>query len=309
MATSLELLWMISDAHQADVSSLVHCGIGVFASGSRDGSVKIWTTEEGKFQREICLSESIEEELWVTALAANDQFGLLVGRRDGTIWKIDREPVKIWSVPPLLEAPERHNPIQCLTVTEDRIYAGIASQFFELGENGSSCTTDERDGVCGIHPLAKSKLLVAAGAELAVWEKTDAVWKKIQSTQQDLKHCISSIVEVRPELIAAAVFDGSVRVYNIETQQIVHKYEDHDHQRVWTVTKIHEDVLASGGEEGTVKLWDLRDKKRLYTLSDFPGRVSSLLSLDGGCLITASCPNDVQTSEEKAELSCWDLRV
>jgi WD40 repeat protein len=102
---------------------------------------------------------------------------------------------------------------------------------------------------------------------------------------------------------------GPIRIVDLDRREIVFDGQEH-RGRSWQIAFPSEHVLASGADDGLIKLWDTRLSGRArFTLPQQVGRVSCLQSPGENLLLSAACPTDVRRSEDKAELTLWDLRM
>jgi WD40 repeat protein len=108
-----------------------------------------------------------------------------------------------------------------------------------------------------------------------------------------------------------AVFDGSVRVVDLEKRKTTFHGTEHKN-RVWTIENTNPACFASCADDGYIKLWDIRiPPKSTFTIRDNEkekARVSVLLQLDNNQLVSGSCPDDVRNTHNKAQFSFWDIR-
>lgn len=318
---------VIANAHQDDVHGLIRISPTCFASGSKDGSLKVWDLS-GRLISIVNETVKIDYRRWITALTPIPGNRFLSGTRDGSINMHDEvgnitETFLHAPNSPIASCKERNqNRITCLAASSaNQIFIGTPTGFTHYDpkekKEQSTCQTSARDWVYCIHPLNDNQVLAATGTELEIWESNRSHWTKktvVQSQKEEPRTTsqrpfISAIEPVTsyPHIFAVAVFDGSVRVRDITTGKELKKFKEHE-GRVWSVVNINRGVLASCADDATVKIWDARQKKSVLTLTGFPGRVSALLPLENYRLITASCPDNVKNSPNKAELSFWDLR-
>ena len=121
--------------------------------------------------------------------------------------------------------------------------------------------------------------------------------------------CISSLAQLSSDTnhVACSFFGGDVRIVDIERMQYVRCWSEH-RDRVWTVVECPVDkwLLASSADDKTIKLWDIRQQRSIFTSQEHEGRVSSLFA-HGTNLIAATCPNR-PTLEKGALLICRDVR-
>jgi len=90
------------------------------------------------------------------------------------------------------------------------------------------------------------------------------------------------------QLLAAAFWDGTVRVWEIKSKKLLHTFRHSD--RV-TCVAFHPNgrQLASGSCDNTAKVWDLETGQEVETLRGHIGYVMALAySGDGALLATAS---------------------
>lgn len=318
---------LIQQAHQDDIHGLAQISAERFVSGSKDGSIRIWTTRG--VAETLPTRQRIDYTQWITALSPSsrpDYF--LSGTRDGRLELRDHQGVVLTgfqhkSAQNVEGCKERNqNRISCIAPSEEQgVFIGTSGHFthydLEKGESLSQCTTSERDWVYCIHPFSRDRVLAVTGTELEMWECRSTLWRKIAVIQSQREQAprvaqrpfISAVTQLssNPNHFGIAVFDGSIRVRDVVERQEIIRYQEHV-GRTWAVANIAPAVIASCADDAMVKFWDLRRQRSILTLADFPGRVSCLLSLDEQKLITASCPNNPRTSRTKAELAFWDLR-
>lgn len=327
VSLSCQREFLIQQAHQDDIHGLTQISPERFVSGSKDGSIRIWTTRG--VSETLLTRQRIDYTQWITALSASvhpDYF--LSGTRDGKLELRDYQGkilvgLQHKSAQNVEGCKERNqNRISCITPIEERgVFIGTSGHFthydLEKGELLSQCMTSERDWVYCIHPFSRDRVLAVTGTELEMWECEHTRWRKmtvIQSQREQVQKAahrpfISAVTQLssNPHHFGIAVFDGSIRVRDVAERQEIIRYQEHI-GRTWAVANISLAVIASCADDATVKFWDLRRPRSIFTLAEFPGRVSCLLSLGEQKLITASCPNNPRTSLTKAELAFWDLR-
>lgn len=102
-----------------------------------------------------------------------------------------------------------------------------------------------------------------------------------------------------PDLLHVTSFsdDKTVKLWDIATEKALHTYEEHnDYIRAGAVNPVSADVLASGGYDGLIKLYDTRSKQVTFTV-DHGSPVEALLFLPtGGIFISAG----------STEVRVWD---
>lgn len=326
-------LKVVTNAHRDDIHGFVSISSTTFVSGSKDTDLKIWD-HQGKLVKVLDTNLAVKGyRYWVTALTSFGQGMWGSGTRDGyvTVWNAKGEVQRTIQYQPgsgtrqqTVAKQRNKSRINCLTqlpsdqglrfltgtpkfIQQWNGDTGLLEKYYEAHAN---------DWVYCIEVLSAHAYLVVIGSDLEHWTLTDASPDRasiIEENPADRKgkqrpH-ISAIqrLEHDPNLLANALFDGSVRVADIAAQKQTLRFQGHQ-GRVWSAINLRPQVLASSADDGTIKLWDVRQTKPVRTIGKQPGRVSSLLRLSANLLISGSCPDDVHQAKEKASISFWDIR-
>ncbi len=320
---------LLKNAHQDDIHGLLGVAPGIFASGSKDNTVKLW--DVNKKTQQTLTSQEKGYKYWVTSMGKLSDETFASGTRDGaiTIWELNGKERLSFTYHPSKSTKDQtickdrnKQRINCIS----RNVFGEANTFFTgtprfiqlwdatTGKIEKYWQAHANDWVYCIEPLSADSFICVIGARMDVWSDLDAKNPKTtpllaeKRTQKQRPH-ISAIVrlESNRDLLACALFDGSVRVTNLEARTVVNTYNEHKN-RVWSVIELTPQLIASSADDRTIKLWDLRQKKSIVTLTGSPGRVSALLKIDDHQFISGSCPDKVFESEEKASIAFWDTR-
>ncbi len=293
--------------------------------------------------RELNNPQKIDYTKWVTAAAViNDRYWVS-GNREGTVslWDNEGNCLKDLQAEPFIDredpkCKERNtHRVHCLTSFESHLgkpffMAGWARQFtvhsYEKCERMSHTFTSGNDWVYAIEPINRKSILVITGCKLDMyaynvkkhqWEHDQSLITEKERIQP--RPFISAITPLKndPGKYGLAVFDRAVRVIDITTGQITFSAQEHNpnripyHDRVWTIENIIPHCFASCGDDGLIKLWDIRQAASLLTVkdrTDVPARVSVLMKIDENQLLSGSCPDNVKGAKNKAQFSFWDTR-
>ncbi|MBS0648793.1 MAG: hypothetical protein JSS10_06185 [Verrucomicrobia bacterium] len=334
----LHFLKVVKGVHEDDIHCIARLTDGTFVTGSKDGALKKWNLN-GELVRVIDDPALIDYTKWVTALARFNDTHWICGKRDGTAILWNNEGTAFTQLntqhapfpkggAPLCKQRNVHR-INCLASFEQwtkkpLFFAGWATQFTLHDAHSQKrlryTYTSNNDWVYAIQPLAHDSLLVVTGCRLDLWNLRpgtfDWEWKDeliVEDKSLKQRPYISAITPLQENAgkYGVAVFDGSVRIYDLTVKKEIFKGQEHIN-RVWTVENIAPHCFASCGDDGFVKLWDLRLtpkstvslKGNIYEKS----RVSVLLRINDNQLMGASCPDNVKYSQTKAQFTYWDIR-
>ena len=338
IARTSPLIAKARNVHEDDIHCLARVSQNLFASGSKDCTVKIWD-HKAQFKKELGSERAGRGYAsWITAIEVFKNGSWAYGRRDGqiSIQNADHERVHSFQYSPFnrnYQCKDRNKlRINCLreNVNEDdeiQIYIGTATKVqlwsIDRQEVVKSYFVSKNDWVYDVQIIDSDHILVVIGSNLELWDtsfepqdRTFIIKETPQERRQSQRPHISSLAKLSPynSVFTAALFDGTVRVVDVETRQQTRIYTEHRRQnvqvnRVWKVIELAPHVFASSADDANVKLWDVRQDRSFKTLGGNLGRVSNLLKLSDESFVSASCPDNLRTSQEKASFSFWDLRM
>ena len=331
----------VTNVHRDDIHAAIKLSDRTFITGSKDGCLKKWDFN-GKLIKTVYNNPKINYKSWITALVALGDSFWLSGTRDGYVhqWNTKGKLEKQLNVVPYFDGMHQCKQrnikrVNCLSAFPSSdspgnhiFFAGWHTHFtthhLEYDKRIRYSVADQNDWVYAIQSISTTALLVITGPRLDHWERSSSSsyeWKEkthlIQPPKDDCHpkktHFISAITPLRSskQHFGLSVFDGSIRVYDIEAQKIIMKAREHE-KRVWTIENITEYCFGSCGDDGLIKIWDIRTpSKSLLTLKDNEkqkARVSILLHIEDNLLLSGSCPVDIKNSANKAQFSFWDIR-
>jgi WD40 repeat protein len=212
--------------HEKPIWSLTPLSGGRLASGSDDGSLKIWRLPTDGSRRgngiellaRLQSDRGLQKQIWSTVAFGNDR--LASGCNDGTI--------SIWDTE------------SCACLTKFCCNGGAVRSVTALGSSCLAAGCD--DGMIKIWDLSDSSkwLLSPEACRLAELEG-----------HQDR---IRSLAALDTKRIASCSDDGTLKIWDIATQRCLLTFEDHK-DWVRTVAPLGQGRLASGSDDGTIKIW------------------------------------------------------
>lgn len=331
--TSVSATHRILNAHNDDIHGMLHVAPGVFASGSKDNTVKLWDVAGSNLV--TCSSDFQRRgyEYWVTALAKVSETSFASGTRNGciTVWDAKGNELRSFAYTPsnnsksqTISKNRNKQRINCIAANsfgkQNTFFTGTP-RFIQLwdatsGKIMSYWQAHANDWVYCVEPLSRDSIIVVIGSTMNVWshiykrspQVVSVIAEEKNSRESPQRPHISSIARLsrNSNELACTLFDGSVRIADIAHQSILQEYREHK-GRVWSVVELRPHLLASCADDATIKLWDTRTDHSIHTIGNNPGRVSSLLKIDDNCFISGSCPDKVFESKEKASITFWDI--
>jgi WD40 repeat protein len=336
------VLRVINGAHLDDIHCLKLLADGTFISGSKDNSIIKWSST-GKLIKVVDDVEPTQrgakESNWVTAIEpVNDEF-FVSGDRSGRValWTTGGDFVKNISMklPGHGHISRRLNQrrVNCITrggkADSPTLLVGFPTMFDEFslvaGRTTSSTPVHKNDWVYDIKPLDDTHALTVVGCVVDLWQKHAHGWRcqdtvlgelprvKVKSPRGKVRTQRLFISAAQPlinktDLVALSIFDGSVRVLDINRKTVVKTWKEH-RGRVWGIENIAENIFASSGEDKKVKIWDLRQAKSIHTLRDHVGGVNSMLNLDERTFLASTCPDRPIQTRRGADIIFYDKRM
>jgi len=247
---------------------------------------------------------------WVTAIATTDSPDVLLSSsRDKTIlvWSLSREDEKNYGTP--RKALHGHNHfVEDVVISSDGQFALSASwdKTLRLWDLNSGTTTRRFVGHTGdVMSVAFSvdNRQIVSGSR----DKTIKLWNTlgeckytiVDEGHSDWVSCVRFSPNTQNPVIVSGSWDKVVKVWNLTNCKLKTNHVGHTGY-INTVTVSPDGSLcASGGKDGTTMLWDLNERKHLY-------------SLEAGDIIYALCfsPNRYWLCAATAScIKIWDLET
>ena len=250
------------DEHAAAVFSVSFSPDGtLLASGSWDGTVKVWDVET-----ETNIATLDEHTDAVSSVSFSPDGTLLAsGSWDGT--------VKVWDVETetnIATLDEHMGAVFSVSFSPDGTLLASGSwdetvKVWDVATETNIATLDEHMGAVFSVSFSPDGTLLASGS----WDGTVKVWDV--ATRQNIAtfphtaEVLSVSFSTNGEILASGSWDGTVKLWDVETRQNITTLPHG--AGVFSVSFSRDGtLLASGSADGAVKLWDVTTRINFATL-------------------------------------------
>jgi WD40 repeat protein len=277
----------------------------IFATGSENRVLKIWDRNKHNQYECVRTIKSFNNQIKSLSLSPNNKL-LATSCEDFKvrIWKIDlpdKNPIEIFC---------NGNWIWSVAFSPDNRFlaGGGGDNLFHLwmAEDGTSIWSSKghKDK---IFSLAFSKKIVATGSNnhtICLWDIYTGELIKILEGHEDRVWSVSFSRE--GEFLASGSYDGSAKVWNVETGkcfQTLNMYGDSKGRWVLATAFNPENTsLATAGDGDHIFIWEVKSGKCLFTLkAESTSKIWSLAFSHDGKLIAGGC-ND-------GKVRIWNLET
>ncbi len=260
--------------HSSSISSVAFSSDGeLLASGSADGTIKIWDVAHGQLLRTLSgQGGGVSSVAW-----SLDGKQLVSGSYDKIL--------KVWDV---ARGELKHT----LSGHEDWIYSVAWSP------NGKMLASGSGDGTVRIWDMRRRELLhtlsghedwiysvawspngkkLASGSadqSVRIWEVASG---ELQHTLREHENWVFSVAwSPNGKVLASGSYDQTVKLWDVDSGAVLHTLSGHEDWVSSITWSPNGEMLASGSDDKAIKVWDAERGELLYQLSGHEARVSSV---------------------------------
>ncbi|GLH05045.1 WD repeat-containing protein 55 homolog [Gryllus bimaculatus] len=117
-----------------------------------------------------------------------------------------------------------------------------------------------------------------------------------ETLELHLKSCRDVEFNDDGTLLYSTSKDKSIMVSDMETGKLKQVYENAHDAPVYSLLVVNPNILASGDDDGTVKLWDMRKKDAIFSLKEMEDYVSCMITNDAKKFIVCASGDGTITS-------------
>jgi WD40 repeat protein len=275
--------------HRGVVSSVVISSDGqAIVSGSRDGTVRVWSLKEGKLLRTMKAHKRAVESVAIS----QDGQTIVSGSSDGT--------VRVWNTRgKLLRTLVGHqNAVESVAISPDgqTIVSGGYDQTVRVWDINSTVplkTLEGHDAIVRSVAISPDGQTIVSSSEdrtMRVWSLEEGILFHIIKTDAIVR---SVAISPDGQTIVSADYGGMVRVWSLEEGTPLRSF--HDGQARSVAISPNGQTIVSSGYDSIVRVWSFEEGKLLRRLEGHDGEVQSVaISPDGQTIVSGGKDKTVQ---------------
>ena len=301
------------------------------ASGSDDGKVNLWSFQDGALLRTL----KARDQSMISSMMST-QINVAFGSDSRKLISVDLG-TKIWDAHngKLLRVLEKYGVwsnkggSMSLSIAKDSnifITGGLMGEFkmwdlhnekllSELGDYG----VHGRLNIVALSPKGDAAASVNWGANIKLWDINSG--RLLHIIDANVNSIMSAVFSPNSEELATIGIDGEVKVWNVQTGKLSQSLKERAYARSNSDTQRHKrtmalayspdgSILASGGYDGTIRLWDLQQGKLLVSFRGHRNTVASIaFTPDGRNLISGSYDETLKVWRMPDKQRAWNSFV
>ncbi|KKO98596.1 hypothetical protein THAR02_09295 [Trichoderma harzianum] len=268
------------------------------ASGLSDGVIKVWDVKENSFYLQT--SKSFDCQVYSVIFSMNGQ-RLAFGLFNGIIGVWDMKST-------YLQAFEGHEESVLSVVfspNNQLLASGSSDKTIKVWDiNSGAClqTLEDHDGSVNSVIFCPNRHRLISGSSdstIRVWDIDSGVCLQML---EDCENWVNSVVfSPDGQQLASGSEDGTVRVWDIESDACLHTFKGHNLAINSVAFSLNGQQLASGSEDNTIRIWDVKPDDYLQTQGDHNDIVCTVIfSPDGQQLASGSEDGTVRVWDTKS---------
>lgn len=172
------------------------------------------------------------------------------------------------------------------------------------------------------HPGKDLIALASISGDVLLYKYNNTVTELVSTLELHTKACRDIEFSDDGKILFSTAKDKAIMLTDVETEKLTRLYENSHEDPIYTMTVIDDNLFATGDDNGTVKLWDLRQRgdSPIFSLKEMEDYVSAMVTTNekkylacasgDGSLTTLNMTArrmHVQSEEYEQELTCLGL--
>ena len=271
----------------------------LLASGSNDGTIKIWDTSVWS---EIKTLAGHSDDVECVAFSPNNQF-FASSSRD--------ESIKIWDTTDwscIKTLTEHNGCVYCVAFSPDIqwLASGSTDNTIKIWDTSDwseiKTLTGHSDRVINVDFSENNKWLASGSGwedkSIKIWNTSD--WSEIKTLTGHSSNVYSVDFSENNEWLASSSNSGIIKIWNTSDWSELKTLTGHSPDVYSIDFSENNEWLASGSEDDTIKIWDTSDWSELKTLTGHSADVYSVdFSVDNKWLASGSRDDTIKIWGEK----------
>ncbi|KAL6822553.1 hypothetical protein V8C40DRAFT_249898 [Trichoderma camerunense] len=312
----------ILEGHSDEVNSVVFSPDGQrLASGSSDGTIKIWDVNSGSCQTLECydsvssivfspdgqqLASGFPDGVKVwdikgssfylqTSKSFNhDVYSVNFSRNGRLAFGLSNGIVGVWDMKSTyLQTFNGHKkPVLSVVFSPDNqlLASGSVDKTIKVWDvNSGAClqTLERHNGwIKSVIFCPNGHRLISGSSDgtITVWDVASGVCLQ---TFEDYENPVNSVVFLPDGQLASGSDDGIVRVWDIESGACLRKFKGHNLSINSIAFSLNGQQLASGSDDNTVRIWDVKSEDHLQTQEGHKDYIPSVIFSPNGQLLAS----------------------
>ncbi|MBW4574727.1 MAG: protein kinase [Aphanothece sp. CMT-3BRIN-NPC111] len=265
---------------------------GIFASGSKDNTIKLWEPSSGKQINNLTGHSS---SICAIAFSPNSEI-LASGSSDATI--------KLWQTSSgklISTLTEHSSSVDCLTFSPDNriLVSGSKDNTIKLWESSNSqligTLIKHSHRFCSLAFSPDGAILASGGGDntIKLWQLKDV---KLINTLTGHGYLVY-VIAFSPDgqILVSGSGDNTIKLWEVNTGRLINTFKGHLGSVYAIAFSPDGQILVSGSGDNTIKLWEVNTGKLIDTLTGHSDWVNSVaFSPDGRVIVSGSSDKNIK---------------
>ncbi|XP_066999095.1 WD repeat-containing protein 55 homolog isoform X2 [Anabrus simplex] len=179
---------------------------------------------------------------------------------------------------------------------EDELVKAIIQEKQRVREHPPDIQCDDYVVDLCFHPQKDILAAATICGDVVFYKYTNENTSVINTAELHMKACRDIEFSDDGSTLFSSSKDLSIVSYDVEKDKFKNVYENAHEHPIYCMLVMDENLIASGDDEGTVKLWDLRKKDPIFSIKETDDFVSCMLTTEAQRYLLCSSGDGTLTS-------------